>query len=331
MTQPRYRVRRPAGLAPEGGGLQPRRRDRPPGAILWTDEKREWERLVPRLRLALPHFLDPRPLRRGQPHRPGDLAPVRAGGQGRRTSPCRPTPFRSSTCRASAARPCGPPRSARTNSSRWPSCNTGACSGRRTTARTGPSPPSSRPRRAGCSLQARQGSGHGDVDPPGHREAGRCAGRRPASQVRRWRTRQPLLRLADQRRPGGRPAVLAVRPEGHPERWEPGRWEALCSRCNADYGFDPVRTANSSVPRSWDCRRSRPGRRPGSDSPPPRPGIRAGRAAPQGQAAAEGGRPARASAPWNSGPRTTRPRKPSCGRPSSRLAAMPRRHGPEDA
>ena len=29
----------------------------PPAAILWTDEKREWAALVPRLRLALPHFL----------------------------------------------------------------------------------------------------------------------------------------------------------------------------------------------------------------------------------------------------------------------------------
>jgi hypothetical protein len=29
----------------------------PPAAILWTDEKREWERLVPRLRMVLPHFL----------------------------------------------------------------------------------------------------------------------------------------------------------------------------------------------------------------------------------------------------------------------------------
>src|SRR5205807_47199 len=29
----------------------------PPAAVLWTDEKREWERLVPRLRATLPHFL----------------------------------------------------------------------------------------------------------------------------------------------------------------------------------------------------------------------------------------------------------------------------------
>jgi hypothetical protein len=28
-----------------------------PAAILWPDEKREWERLVPRLRMVLPHFL----------------------------------------------------------------------------------------------------------------------------------------------------------------------------------------------------------------------------------------------------------------------------------
>jgi hypothetical protein len=29
----------------------------PPAAILWPDEKREWERLLPRLRLAMPHLL----------------------------------------------------------------------------------------------------------------------------------------------------------------------------------------------------------------------------------------------------------------------------------
>jgi hypothetical protein len=29
----------------------------PPAAVLWPDEKREWERLVPRLRMLLPHFL----------------------------------------------------------------------------------------------------------------------------------------------------------------------------------------------------------------------------------------------------------------------------------
>ena len=29
----------------------------PPAAVLWTDEKREWELLVPRLRMALPQFL----------------------------------------------------------------------------------------------------------------------------------------------------------------------------------------------------------------------------------------------------------------------------------
>ena len=30
-------------------------------------------------------------------------------------------------------------------------------------------------------------------------------------------------------------------PKGTRDRWEPGRWEILCSRCIADYGFDPAR------------------------------------------------------------------------------------------
>ena len=32
-----------------------------PAAVPWPDEKREWERLVPRLRTLLPHFLVFRP------------------------------------------------------------------------------------------------------------------------------------------------------------------------------------------------------------------------------------------------------------------------------
>ena len=28
-------------------------------------------------------------------------------------------------------------------------------------------------------------------------------------------------------------------PKGTRSRWESGRWETLCSRCAADYGFDP--------------------------------------------------------------------------------------------
>jgi len=30
-------------------------------------------------------------------------------------------------------------------------------------------------------------------------------------------------------------------PKGTKDRWEPSRWEILCSRCIADYGFDPAR------------------------------------------------------------------------------------------
>ena len=45
-----------AGLAREGRGFQPER-DGSPAAVLWTDEKREWEALVARFRQALPNFL----------------------------------------------------------------------------------------------------------------------------------------------------------------------------------------------------------------------------------------------------------------------------------
>ena len=50
--RPRFLV----GMRPTCRRLQPRRYG-PPAAVLWPDEKREWERLVPRLRVLLPHFL----------------------------------------------------------------------------------------------------------------------------------------------------------------------------------------------------------------------------------------------------------------------------------
>lgn len=30
-------------------------------------------------------------------------------------------------------------------------------------------------------------------------------------------------------------------PKGTRDRWEPSRWETLCSRCRKDYDFDPER------------------------------------------------------------------------------------------
>jgi hypothetical protein len=43
----------------------------PPAAVLWPDEKREWEKLVPRLRTVLPQFLTCRRRSSGYPT-PGD-------------------------------------------------------------------------------------------------------------------------------------------------------------------------------------------------------------------------------------------------------------------
>ncbi len=45
-----------------------------PTAILWPDEKREWECLVPRLCEALPQFLVFGPYDKVRTIRPGDLA-----------------------------------------------------------------------------------------------------------------------------------------------------------------------------------------------------------------------------------------------------------------
>ena len=213
----------------------------PPAAVLWTDEKREWETLVASASpgaAALPRL---RPLRRSQPNRPGDLAALRPGREGARDHLADDGVCRSFTCPVSAERHCGPPRSARTNSSRWPSSSTGACSGPRSTARTGPSPRSCRPNHGGLQPEAGQGYGHGDVDPPQPRKAGRCAHRRTAGQVRRWRTEQQLLRLTDQRRPDRRSAFLALRPEGHTRPLGAGPLGDAVQPVLADYGFDPAR------------------------------------------------------------------------------------------
>ena len=110
-----------------------------PAAILWPDEKREWERLVPRLRMVLPHFFVFGPY--DQANRTGPaiwLRCVLAGkvpniSVGRIDNPSYelsgsvPILYLPGVSRATLGRR----RSARTISSRWPSCSTGASSGLR--------------------------------------------------------------------------------------------------------------------------------------------------------------------------------------------------------
>src|SRR6266511_6458779 len=56
-TQPRETVFEALTALVQGAAAYNRDDVVPPAAILWTDERREWESLVPRLRVILPQFL----------------------------------------------------------------------------------------------------------------------------------------------------------------------------------------------------------------------------------------------------------------------------------
>jgi hypothetical protein len=79
-------------------------------------------------------------------------------------------------------------------------------------------------------------------------------------------------------------------PKGTRDRWEPGRWDTLCSRCLADYGFDPDRDGEVKGAEllgvqekaiwktAWKRYEATPGRYPGllellrKAKPQPKPG-----------------------------------------------------------
>ena len=61
----------------------------PPAAVLWPDEKCEWEKLVPRLRGVLPHFLTLGPY--DPAHRSGPAIWLRCGLAGKIASSVLPT------------------------------------------------------------------------------------------------------------------------------------------------------------------------------------------------------------------------------------------------
>ena len=166
--------------------------------------------------------------------------------------------------------------------------------------------------KGGLQPDDRQGSGHGDLPAPGRRKTGRCAARRPASQVRGRGTQQQLLRLAGERRSGGRPALVDVAPEGDAQaNGSPAAGKRCAAGASPTTASTRFATASSSVPRSWASSPRQSGRRPGSDyaaAPARYPGLEAllRKAKPPPK------RHRCSSTPTNSGPRTTRPRKPSC-------------------
>ena len=180
--------------------------------------------------------------------------------------------------------------------------------------------------KGGLQPDGRQGSGHGDLAAPGRRKAGRCPARRPASQVRRRGTERQLSSTRWSATTWSTTCSPGCRdPKETRNRWEPGRWETLCSRCIADYGFDPARDgelvgaeklgmqAKTVWKTAW--KRFAAVARPvipaclnllRKAKPKPKPGDLLGNGSRR-----------------STGPRTTRPRKPTCGRNCSRFATEP--------
>lgn len=212
----------------------------PPAAVLWTDEKREWDRLVPRLRMALPQFLTLGPYdpaNRSGPAiwlrcvlagkipevglAPGIVPILYLPGVGR------------ATLRATEDCPneLKPLAELQYRGVLWSQLN-----GKDWTV--------------AAFLQTNQGG----LDLRPARDAA------TAGSLRRCLDKLVDVPVADLRARSAAGELNSLYfdslvsddpiddlltwlsdPRGTRERWESGRWETLCSRCQADYGFDPAR------------------------------------------------------------------------------------------
>ena len=211
----------------------------PPAVILWPDEKREWERLLPRLRLALPHLLTFGPYdkdRRTGPaiwircpwrgasrdhlarrHHPGPLPARRqpANLAGHRRLPPELRPLAELRCRGVFF--------SQANGKDW-------------------------------TLAAFLRSDRGWIGLRLGRDAAAAGSIRRAIEkladvpVADLESKSAIRPLASQ----DFDALIVDDPvnalltwlsdhKGSKALWEAGRFETLCSRCQADYGFNPVR------------------------------------------------------------------------------------------
>ena len=188
----------------------------PPAAVLWPDEKREWEKLVPRLRAVLPQFLIFGPY--DAAHRSGPAIWLRCVLAGKIADVALPTGtvpiiylpgVSRATLRATEDCPheLKPLAELQYRGVIWSQAN----------AKDWTVAAYLQTEKGGLQPDGRQGSGHGDLPAPGRGEAGRRPARRPASQVRSRGTERQLFRLAGERRPGGRPALVDVATEGDAE------------------------------------------------------------------------------------------------------------------
>jgi hypothetical protein len=212
----------------------------PPAAVLWPDEKREWEKLVPRLRAIMPQFMIFGPY--DAAHRSGPaiwLRCVLAGKIAGITLPTGTVPIiympgvSRATLRATEDCPqeLKPLAELQYRGVIWSQAN-------------------AKDWTVTAYLQTEKGGLHLTVAKD---QATATSLRRAVEKL----ADAPLADLVVKSAAGelnGNYFDSLVSDDlvddllswmSHPKearsRWEPGRWETLCSRCQADYGFDPVR------------------------------------------------------------------------------------------
>ena len=212
----------------------------PPAAILWPDEKREWERLVPRLRMVLPHFLVFGPF--DQANRTGPaiwLRCVLAGKVPEVTWPGGSVPIiylpgvSRATLRATEECPSDlkPLAELQYRGVFWSQYN-----GKDWTAM--------------AFLQTNHGGLQLKI---GRDNATTASIRRALEKLIDVPVAELQAKAASGELNGSYFDSLVIDdlvddllswladPKGTRDRWETNRWEILCSRCIADYGFDPAR------------------------------------------------------------------------------------------
>lgn len=211
-----------------------------PAAILWPDEKREWERLVPRLRMMLPQFLVLGPYDRA--NRTGPAIWLRCALAGKVPDYCIPAGcvpiiYLPGVSRATLRATEDCPVELRAVAELqyrgvfW-------------------SQVSSKDWTIGAFLQ----TNHGGLQLKVPKDTATATSIRrsieklvdvPVEELRKKAASGELnstyfdLLISDD--PIDDLLTWLSDPKGTRDRWEPNRWETMCSRCITDYGFDPVR------------------------------------------------------------------------------------------
>jgi hypothetical protein len=239
-TQPRETVFDALTASVQGTAAYNRDDVVPPAAILWTDERREWESLVPRLRVILPQFLTLGSY--DQVNRVGPALWLRCVLAGRVPDVTIPPDFVPILYLPGVSRP--------------------------TLRATEDCPPELRPL---AELQYRgvfwsQSNGkdwtiaaflqadRGGLGLNVARDRATAASIRralgklldvPVVDLRAKATHSPLesedfdALISDD--PVDDLLTWLSDPKGAQERWDASQWDTLCSRCKSDYGFDPVK------------------------------------------------------------------------------------------